>query len=262
MLLRMIPPTSLIPIHDDNPTRRRAYVTLTLIALNVIIFLTEPHFGTGGGPAVAEFFYHWGLVPWEIVHGHQLTLTGCIGTCFTHKNVYLSLVTSMFLHAGPVHLAGNMLFLWVFGNNIEDALGAPKFVAFYLLCGVLAGLIHTALNATSLYPTVGASGAIAGVLGAYLVLFPRARVLTLAFFVVVPLPAVLVLGLWFVLQLFTGASQQIGGGGVAWGAHVGGFVVGMILVVVTGGRRSLKRRIIPPPPPITPLPPPWGTLGP
>ena len=258
----MIPPTSLIPIHDDNPTRAFPYVTVGIIALNVLIFLTEPHFGRGGSLQVAEYFYRWGLVPWEITHGRQLNLTGCLHACFTNKNVYLAILTSMFVHAGPLHLAGNMLFLWVFGNNIEDALGAPKFVAFYLLCGVLAGLIHTALNATSLYPTVGASGAIAGVLGAYLVLFPRARVLTLAFFVVVPLPAVLVLGLWFVLQLFTGASQQIGGGGVAWGAHVGGFVVGMILVVVTGGRRSLKRRIIPPPPPITPLPPPWGTLGP
>ena len=258
----MIPPTSLIPIHDDNPTRTFPYVTVGIIALNVLVFLTEPHFGRGGSLQVAEYFYRWGLVPWEITHGRQLNLTGCLQACFTNKNVYLALLTSMFVHAGPLHLAGNMLFLWIFGNNIEDTLGPGRYLIFYLLCGVIAGLVHAALNASSVYPTVGASGAIAGVLGAYLVLFPRARVLTIAFFIIVPLPAVFVLGLWFVLQLFTGASQQIGGGGVAWGAHVGGFVVGMILVVVTGGRRSLKRRIIPPPPPITPLPPPWGTLGP
>ena len=169
----------------------------------------------------------------------------------------------MFVHAGPLHIAGNMLFLWVFGNNIEDTLGPGRYLIFYLLCGVIAGLVHTALNASSVYPTVGASGAIAGVLGAYLVLFPRARVLTIAFFVIVPLPAVLVLGLWFVLQLFTGPSQQIGGGGVAWGAHVAGFIAGAILVLLFGGRgRARERREVPPPPPITPLPPGWGPLGP
>jgi membrane associated rhomboid family serine protease len=252
----MIPSTSLLPIHDDNPTRSFPYVTVGIIFLNVLIFLTEPHFGTGGDPQLVEYLYRWGLVPWEITHGHQLTLTGCVNTCFTNKNVYLALVTSTFLHAGPVHLAGNMLFLWIFGNNIEDILGRVQFVAFYLLCGLIAGLVHVALNPNSVYPTVGASGAIAGVLGAYLVLFPRARVLTIAFFAIVPLPAVLVLGLWFVLQLFTGASQQIGGGGVAWGAHVGGFVAGAILVVLFGGRGRARERQIPPP--ITPLPPGWG----
>jgi len=238
----MIAPTSLIPIHDDNPTRRFPFVTVAIIVLNAIVFLSEPHFGTGNSPQVAEFFYHWGLVPREIVHGHQLLLTGCPGRCFTNKNVYLSLVTSQFVHAGLLHIAGNMLFLWIFGNNIEDTLGPLPFAVFYLLCGGLAGLAHVALNQASIFPTVGASGAIAGVLGAYLVLFPRARVLTLAFFVIVPLPAVVVLGLWFVLQLFTGASQQIGGGGVAWGAHVGGFMAGAILVLVFGGRGRAQQR--------------------
>ena len=259
----MIPPTSLIPIHDDNPTRTFPYVTVGIIALNVLVFLTEPHFGRGGSLQVAEYFYRWGLVPWEITHGRQLDLTGCLQACFTDKNVYLALLTSMFVHAGPLHLAGNMLFLWVFGN-IEDILGRGRYLIFYLLCGAIAGLIHVTLNASSVYPTVGASGAIAGVLGAYLVLFPRARVLTIAFFVVVPLPAVFVLGLWFVLQLFTGASQQIGGGGVAWGAHVGGFVAGAILVLAFGGRARARerQRQVPPPPPITPLPPGWGPYGP
>jgi len=260
----MIPPTSLIPIHDDNPTRTFPYVTVGIIALNVLVFLTEPHFGRGGSLQVAEYFYRWGLVPWEITHGRQLNLTGCLQACFTNKNVYLALLTSMFVHAGPLHLAGNMLFLWIFGNNIEDTLGPGRYLIFYLLCGVIAGLVHAALNASSMYPTVGASGAIAGVLGAYLVLFPRARVLTIAFFIIVPLPAVFVLGLWFVLQLFTGPSQQIGGGGVAWGAHVAGFIAGAILVLVFGGRgRARERqREVPPPPPITPLPPGWGPLGP
>src|SRR2546421_4638050 len=252
----MIPSTSLIPIHDDNPTRTFPYVTVGIIALNVLVFLTEPHFGRGGSLQVAEYFYRWGLVPWEITHGRQLNLTGCLQACFTNKNVYLALLTSMFVHAGPLHIAGNMLFLWIFGNNIEDTLGPGRYLIFYLLCGLIAGLVHVALNPNSVYPTVGASGAIAGVLGAYLVLFPRARVLTIAFFAIVPLPAVLVLGLWFVLQLFTGASQQIGGGGVAWGAHVGGFIAGAILVVLFGGRRRARERQIPPP--ITPLPPGWG----
>jgi membrane associated rhomboid family serine protease len=253
-------PTSLIPIHDDNPTQRFAYVTLGIIVLNVLIFLTEPQLGSGGGPKLAEYFYHWGLVPREITRGHQLDLTGCVAACFTNKNVYLSLLTSMFLHAGFVHLAGNMLFLWVFGNNVEDTLGRFRYAVFYLLCGVIAGLAHVALNSASAYPTIGASGAIAGVLGAYLVLFPRARVLTIAFITIVPLPAVLVLSLWFVLQLFTGASQQIGGGGVAWAAHVGGFIAGAILVVVFGGRRRLREQELRPPP-ITPLPPGWGPPG-
>src|SRR5207302_1285274 len=123
----MIPSTSLIPIHDDNPTRGFSYVTVGIIALNVLVFLTEPHFGRGADPVLAEYLYRWGLVPWEITHGHQLSLTGCLGACFTNKNVYLPLVTSMFLHAGPLHLAGNMLFLWVFGNNIEDTLGRVRF---------------------------------------------------------------------------------------------------------------------------------------
>jgi membrane associated rhomboid family serine protease len=177
--------------------------------------------------------------------------------CFPEKNVYLAVFTSMFLHAGVVHLAGNMLFLWIFGNNIEDTLGRLAFLVFYLACGTLAALSHVALNADSIYPTVGASGAIAGVLGAYIVLFPRARVMTgivlIVYIQFVRLPAALVLGLWFVFQLFTGAWQQIGGGGVAWAAHVGGFLAGVGLIFLFGGRR----RVRPPP-----LPEPFEPLGP
>jgi membrane associated rhomboid family serine protease len=232
----MIPGTSLIPIHDDNPTRRFSYVTAALIALNVVILLFEPHLGIGNGPSVAQFFYRWGLVPREITQGHPIALADCGGACFPGKNVYVAILTSMFLHAGPVHLIGNMLFLWIFGNNVEDVLGRVAYVGFYLVCGTLAALSQVAVNPSSAFPMVGASGAIAGVLGAYLVLFPRARVLTgviVIFYIqFIRLPAVLVLGFWFVFQLFTGAMQQIGGGGVAWAAHVGGFVAGALLMVV------------------------------
>jgi len=158
-----------------------------------------------------------------------------------------------------VHLAGNMLFLWIFGNNIEDTLGHLAFIPFYLVCGVLAAFSHVALNPDSIFPTVGASGAIAGVLGAYLVLFPRAKVLTGIILIIyiqfIQLPAALVLGSWFVFQLFTGASQQIGGGGVAWAAHVGGFLAGAALIFLFGGRSRVR-----PPPLPEPLGPPgpWG----
>ena len=255
----MIPSTSLIPIHDDNPTRGFSYVTAGIIAINVLVLFFEPHLGSGNSPEVANFFYRWGLVPWEITHGHPVALSGCFGACFPHKNIYLAIFTSMFLHAGVVHLAGNMLFLWIFGNNIEDTLGRVAFLAFYLVCGVLAALSHVALNPSSIFPTVGASGAVAGVLGAYLVLFPRARVLTgivlIVYIQFIRLPAAVVLGFWFVFQLFTGASQQIGGGGVAWAAHVGGFLAGAALIFLFGGRSRVR-----PPPLPEPLGPPgpWG----
>jgi len=256
----MIPATSLIPIHDDNPTRSFSYVTAALIVANVLILFFEPHLGMGNSPEVQAFFYKWGLVPWEVVHGHPVAFRECLGACFPDKNVYLSILTSMFLHAGPVHLVGNMLFLWIFGNNIEDTLGRVAFIAFYLICGVLAALAHVALNPSSLFPTIGASGAVAGVLGAYVILFPRAKVLTgivlIVYIQFIRLPAIVVLGLWFVFQLFTGAFQQIGGGGVAWAAHVGGFAAGAALVFLFGG----PGRVRPPPQP-EPLGP-FGLGGP
>ena len=247
---------SLIPIRDDNPTRSRSVVTLTLIAANVLCFVLEPGRGVGDGCGLMAFLFKWGVVPREIVTGHALTghlpvIAGgrqaCSGVLLQPKSPYLSLVTSMFLHGGFLHIAGNMLFLWIFGNNIEDTLGKARFIVFYLLVGVIAGLAHVYANAGSIVPTIGASGAIAGLLGAYIVLFPRARVTTLVplfvFISFVRIPAVAFLGIWFVFQLMTGQTQQAGGAGVAWMAHVGGFVAGMILIIVFGG---LQRRDRPP----------------
>jgi membrane associated rhomboid family serine protease len=247
----VFPANSLIPIHDENPTRNFAILTAIIIALNVAVLLAEPSFGTvPADPQKAStavtFLYRWGLVPWEITHGRPVHLAGCAGPCLPDKNVYLSLITSMFLHGGLLHIAGNMLFLWIFGNNIEDVLGKFRFVIFYLLAGLAAALAHVAANPSSMVPTVGASGAIAGVLGAYIVLFPTARVTSIVpiffFLTRVDLPAIVVLGIWFASQFLIGAgSQPASGGGVAWMAHVGGFIAGIVLIVLFGGLQRRRR---------------------
>ena len=250
----MIPGTGLIPLHDENPTRTKPVATITLIILNVLaFFLLEPQFGSTrdclradiscqlDNCEVSQFFFKWGVVPAEVVEGEQLTGEICSGVQTEEKSVLLSLFTSMFLHGGFLHLGGNMLFLWVFGNNIEDRLGRVKYVLFYLVAGVAASLAHVFFNASSQIPTIGASGAVAGVLGAYIVLFPRAMVHTLVGFILffkVRLPAITVLGLWFVSQFFIGGGQQVGEGGVAWVAHVGGFLAGMVLIYMLGGGRQ------------------------
>lgn len=241
----MIAPSALIPIHDQNPTRTFSFLTAAIIVLNVLVFVVEPQLGMGQTLELAEFFCRWGVVPREIVGtGPQEPLI-CARLALESKSVYLSLVTSMFLHGGPIHLIGNMLFLWVFGNNIEDTLGRVRFVLFYFVCGVTAGLAHVIVNPGSDIPTVGASGAVSGLLGAYLILFPHARITTLIplgfFFYTARLPATVVLGLWFVSQFFLGLGQQLGEAGVAWVAHVGGFVTGIILILALGGRRLLRR---------------------
>ncbi|HYN99962.1 MAG TPA: rhomboid family intramembrane serine protease [Actinomycetota bacterium] len=250
----MIPGTGLIPLHDENPTRTKPVATVTLIILNVLaFFLLEPQFGSTrdclradiscqlDNCEVSQFFFKWGVVPAEVVEGEQLTGEICSGVETEEKSVLLSLFTSMFLHGGFLHLGGNMLFLWVFGNNIEDRLGRVKYVLFYLVAGVAASLAHVFFNASSQIPTIGASGAVAGVLGAYIVLFPRAMIHTLVGFILffkVRLPALTVLGLWFVSQFFIGGGQQVGEGGVAWVAHVGGFLAGMVLIYMLGGGRQ------------------------
>ena len=250
----MIPGTGLIPLHDENPTRTKPVATITLIILNVLaFFLLEPQFGSTrdclradiscqlDNCEVSQFFFKWGVVPAEVVEGEQLTGEICSGVQTEEKSVLLSLFTSMFLHGGFLHLGGNMLFLWVFGNNIEDRLGRVKYVLFYLVAGVAASLAHVFFNASSQIPTIGASGAVAGVLGAYIVLSPRAMVHTLVGFILffkVRLPAITVLGLWFVSQFFIGGGQQVGEGGVAWVAHVGGFLAGMVLIYMLGGGRQ------------------------
>lgn len=257
----VVPSTSLIPIRDDNPTRTLPVVTVAIIVVNVFVWLLEPSLGAGASPQLAAFFYKWGLVPREITTGGVVvtpdTVLVCGGACKV-GTPYYSIITAMFLHGGFLHVAGNMLFLWVFGNNIEDTLGPVKFTIFYLVCGIAASLAHIAVNPSSIVPTVGASGAVAGMLGAYIVLFPRARVTTVVpifffFWPYIRLPAEIVLGYWFVSQFFIAATQQFGGEGVAWMAHVGGFLTGAALMLVY--RQFMQMRE--PPPPQFPAPPPF-----
>ena len=222
----------MFPIRDDNPSQSVPVVTRALIAINVVAFLFELSLG----PDKNWFLNNWGLVPSRLMYASlgAMPLQGPVKT----------VLTSMFLHAGWLHLLGNMWYLWIFGDNVEDRLGRVRFTLFYLAGGVASAMLHVALNPWSEIPTVGASGAIAAVLGAYAVLFPRARVVTLIpiffFFQIVALPALLVLGLWFVFQFFSGTfALGSTGGGVAWWAHVGGFVFGMIAITML--RRQARR---------------------
>ena len=215
----------MLPLRDVNPTRQFPIMTVILIAINVLVFIYELILG----PQLEGFVQSWAIIPYEITHGVDLPPASI-------QPIYLTLITAMFLHGGFVHIAGNMLFLWIFGNNIEDAMGSLRFLVFYLLCGLAAAFAQIAVGPNSDVPNIGASGAIAGVLGAYLLLFPRAEVQTLVFlgfFVrLVRLPALLFLGLWFVLQLFSGVAGlgMEATGGVAWFAHIGGFIAGIVLI--------------------------------
>jgi membrane associated rhomboid family serine protease len=245
-----------LPVHDINPVRRTPVVTYALIAVNVVVFVLSPVAGyVAGSSSTAQecrtvsFFDRYAAKPEELMHNRQepegatgavaRTGGGQIGCVVQRpapytKTPFLSVLYAMFLHGGWLHLLGNMLFLLVFGNNVEDRLGRLRYLGFYLLCGYAATYGFALFAASSTQPLVGASGAIAGVLGAYLVLFPRAKVwslLTFFFFLPVRLPAWLVLGSWFVLQYayFRGAGVA-GPSGVAYGAHVIGFLVGAALV--------------------------------
>ena len=215
----------MLPLRDVNPTRHFPLMTVILIAINVIVFIYELLLG----PQLEGFVQSWAIIPYEITRGVDLPPPSI-------QPIYLTLITAMFLHGGFVHIAGNMLFLWIFGNNIEDAMGSLRFLVFYLLCGLAAAFAQIAVGPNSDVPNIGASGAIAGVLGAYLLLFPRAEVQTLVFlgfFVrLVRVPALLFLGLWFVLQLFSGVAGlgMEARGGVAWFAHIGGFIAGLVLI--------------------------------
>jgi membrane associated rhomboid family serine protease len=256
----MFPGTALIPIHDENPTESFSYVTAALIVLNVAaFFLLTPNLGREEQRcfdqqclveqcSLQQFFYRWGAVPAEVTEGDQLTGDLGGGCLLQPKSVFVSLITSMFLHGGFLHLAGNMLFLWVFGNNIEDRLGRIRFLVFYLVTGLAGSLAHIAMNPGSQIPTIGASGAISGLMGAYIVLFPHARIhsvvpIPILFFLIgrIRLPAYVVLGIWFVSQFLIGTGQQPEGGGVAWVAHVGGFIAGVIMIFVLGGWRKKRR---------------------
>lgn len=228
----------MIPLKDINRTRTFPAVTLLLIAIDAAVFVYQ--LSLGSGPVLTGFFYQFGLVPRALLSiGYWQEAGILLGLA--------PLFTSMFLHGGWMHFLGNMLYLWVFGDNVEDWLGSLRFLLFYLVCGLLAALLQIAVHPGSPIPMIGASGAISGVLAAYLVLFPRARVLTfvpiLFFFYLVRLPALIFLGLWFLLQFFNGAVSLTAGdlsmGGTAWWAHIGGFVAGLVLILK---RRKSRRR--------------------
>ncbi|RKX17909.1 MAG: rhomboid family intramembrane serine protease [Candidatus Zixiibacteriota bacterium] len=212
-----------IPLKDENPTRNKPIATFILIVINCLVYFYSI---TLQGNGFQIFMYQFGLIPTEIFHLSELTPN-------YPSPVLLSPFTSMFLHGGFMHLAGNMLYLWIFGNNIEDQLGPFKFVIFYLVSGLAASFLFVIFSPNSEIPMIGASGAIAGVLGGYLFLFPKARVLTLMFLFyfirMIYLPAKVVLGFWFVYQIIMSVfSAGDGGGGVAWLAHVGGFAFGYL----------------------------------
>lgn len=235
---------SLIPISDANPTRRTPYVTIALIALNVILFLRTPGFGQGLEGSI--YFFQNAPIPCQlqdVCRFDAVQLAQDIVVPITDRGPLSFLgatVFSTFLHAGWLHLLGNMLFLWVFGNNVEDFLGHVKYTVFYLFGGIAASLAHDLINLKEVVPSVGASGAVAAVMGAYLVLFPRARVNVLVpiffIFTIVQMSAIAVLVVWFLYQFLIGLRDTTVGGGVAWMAHVGGFVFGAIAIYVLGGR--------------------------
>jgi len=273
-----------IPLRDYRPSQTFPAVTVALITLNLLVFFYQGYLSTrgdvlndavpwqqrglvppaydptaarayglrGGEPGLYPmtradaFIAQYGLIPYELLHGADLPPR--IGL-----PIWITLLTSMFLHGGLLHVLGNMLYLWVFGDNVEDAMGHARFLIFYSVCGVAAALAQTAVDSSSAIPQIGASGAIAGVLAAYFMLFPFSRILTLIpllFFIrLVAIPAVILLGIWFLLQVASGATSAAAGGEVAWFAHIGGFVAGALLVflfkrrgVPVGLWESLKRR--------------------
>ncbi|MBS0171086.1 MAG: rhomboid family intramembrane serine protease [Nitrospira sp.] len=213
----------MLPLSDDNPTERTPVVTVAFIVACSLVFLYQSSLSPSGGEL---FVYRFGAIP-SIVFG-QSALPPEVAAL----PPFATILTSMFLHGSWMHLIGNMLYLWVFGNNIEDIMGHGRFVVFYVTCGILAALSHALTDPGSTVPMVGASGAISGVLGAYLLLFPHARVLLIAPVVgTTYVPAGLVLGFWFVMQVLSGGtSLGSQGGGVAFFAHIGGFIAGMLLI--------------------------------
>jgi membrane associated rhomboid family serine protease len=273
-----------IPLTDRNPTSRVAWVTIGLIALNVVAFLLwEPIFGHTNLYQQLFFFCH-AEIPWEVTHqtslaqgGHaavvainqahigvngralQLVLQGHANqvsgvpanapSCL-NKSWWESVFEAMFLHGGWLHIGGNVLFLWIFGNNVEDKIGPFLYLVFYFLGGIAATALQTATSSSSVIPNLGASGAIAAVLGAYIVMFPRRRVLTLIFFffiTVIELPAIVLLGFWFLLQFFSGATSltQHITGGVAYFAHVGGFIFGVVVALLFFPKERRPRAVPP-----------------
>ncbi len=222
----------MIPLRDDNPSFRPQIVTVSFIVMCVLVWLWQLSFGAQGGQRIV---YALGVVPASLLGKQQLPPE------LSLVAPWMTVFTSMFMHGGWMHLIGNMLYLWVFGDNVEDSMGHGRFVVFYLLCGVAAVLAQALPDPSSTIPMVGASGAISGVLGAYLLLYPHARVLVaipLGFFLhTMRIPAGLVLVLWFGLQLLSNVMAQPGQGGVAFRAHIGGFIAGLVLIPIFKQRR-------------------------
>jgi membrane associated rhomboid family serine protease len=242
-----------IPLKDNIPTDRFPFVTVGLIVTNVIVYLLAIRHGGSffGGPSGYEEV-KYGAIPTVLTHcltKHEVIVNGGSQILCTRTGglpTWTTIFTAMFMHASFLHIAGNMLFLWIFGNNVEDSMGPVKFVAFYLVGGIAALALQVAVGPNSSAPTVGASGAIAAVLGGYIVLYPRARVLTfviiILFVTVIELPALVVLGIWFVEQAVFGAANLTnptgGGGGVAYFAHVGGFAFGLLAIRALATKRK------------------------
>jgi membrane associated rhomboid family serine protease len=242
------------PLKDNIPTDRTAFVTIAIIAINVLVYFVLQKGGIFSGPD-NTIVVNWGAIPYEFSHpGNECVAAGqqigcgakaALGSAADGQPPFwVTAFASMFMHGGILHLAGNMLFLWIFGNNVEDAMGRVKFVAFYLLGGLVAIAGQILVDPNSLAPTIGASGAVAAVLGGYILLYPRARVITLIFiiffFTIVELPAMLILGFWFLQQVAFGAyglANPAGGGdGVAYFAHIGGFAFGLLAIKLFAGR--------------------------
>jgi len=239
----------MIPLHDNIRTRRFPAITVLLIAANIAVYIVD--YLTRQQTIVAEGIDNI---------GRHVQYVGDVGGLFAHYSLIPSAVSqdfahswptifsSMFLHGGFMHIAGNMLYLWIFGNNVEDTLGKPKYIFFYLASGVIASLVHVASGPASTTPTVGASGAIAGLMGAYLILFPRAEIVTIVPIFIIgtiqEVPAIVVIGFWAVLQFANATwfhSGGMQGGGVAYMAHVGGFLAGLLLIILMGGRRLVEQ---------------------
>lgn len=224
----------LLPLKDDNPTSSFPFATIGIILVNSVIFSHQITLDFAGSQ---RFIFQWGAIPYQITHGELLQVAPLIP-------IPLTIFTSMFVHGGFFHLFGNMLYLWIFGNNIEDSLGHFRFFLFYLVCGLLAAAVQIFYDPNLRVPMVGASGAVAGILGAYLLLFPGARVLTLVFIIIfikfIRIPALIILGFWFFIQLISVRAAAISN--VAFFAHIGGFIFGLILVKVFQPRRSRGRR--------------------
>ena len=238
-----------MPLRDDNTGRRIVPIaTYALIATNVLVWLIELAVGD-------RFVNGYSTIPYEITNNTDLVGTRSVNVggqsvALQHYEgptpIYLTLLFSMFMHASWLHIGGNMLYLWIFGDNIEDRIGHARFLVFYLVCGLAASAAHIMFATDSMIPSLGASGAIAGVLGAYLVLFPRRSVRVLMGRQIVNMPAFMVLGLWILLQVFSQISVVDGqGAGVAYMAHIGGFVAGLVLIFLFGGKRAPTREILP-----------------